>query len=453
MLKDIIQRNTELEKANELLKIENERLIKENAELRAKIFGRRKKSTTSETEDKNPEPKKRGLPVGHKGYSRQKPDKIDETEIVKLTTCPCCGNSDLTKTEKIDTHIQEDIVIPKVKVTKYVKYNYYCNHCKKVVSAKGTEELPKSYIGPVAKTVATVLKYAVKVSDRDIKKIFKNLFQLKISTGAIPGFRNQLRKKCNPVYEELLKELKKSSFIHADETGWIFDGKNYWLWSFANKNISIYHIDKSRGQKVVSHILGEKYDGVLITDFLSAYNKLEAIAKQKCLVHLLRDVEKILETYQDDKIVMDWSLELKKLLKKAIKLNDDFKKNKLKEKVYKKLRAALFQRLQNFEFPNHVKEVLVRLSKRIKKFKDELFTFLFYDNVDYHNNHAEQQIRPNVLLRKITFGNRSESGTLNHNVLMSIIQTAKLNKKNPFEIIKKLLFFNNKESPLPLFNS
>ncbi len=40
----------------------------------------------------------------------------------------------------------------------------------------------------------------------------------------------------------------------------------------------------------------------------------------------------------------------------------------------------------------------------------------------------ERQIRPNVLLRKIVFGNRSEKGILNHNCLMSILQTAHLKK-------------------------
>jgi len=72
------------------------------------------------------------------------------------------------------------------------------------------------------------------------------------------------------------------------------------------------------------------------------------------------------------------------------------------------------------------------------------FTFLYYD-IPYHNNHAEQQICPHVLLRKITFGNRSSKGILNHSVLTSIIQTAKLNKICSLNILREILLAGNTE--------
>ncbi|MEM3064581.1 MAG: transposase [Candidatus Nitrosotenuis sp.] len=39
-----------------------------------------------------------------------------------------------------------------------------------------------------------------------------------------------------------------------------------------------------------------------------------------------------------------------------------------------------------------------------------LFTFLDTEGVKCHNNDAERQIRPSVVIRKITYGNRSEEG-------------------------------------------
>ncbi len=38
------------------------------------------------------------------------------------------------------------------------------------------------------------------------------------------------------------------------------------------------------------------------------------------------------------------------------------------------------------------------------------FTFLYEKDIDYHNNHIEQLIRPDVIFRKITFGDRSSKG-------------------------------------------
>ena len=75
--------------------------------------------------------------------------------------------------------------------------------------------------------------------------------------------------------------------MHADETGW----KRDWLWVFTNPFITFFDIDESRGSQVVIDHLGAFYHGVLITDFWNAYrNKVGAFAKQKCLVHFLRDI-------------------------------------------------------------------------------------------------------------------------------------------------------------------
>jgi hypothetical protein len=71
--------------------------------------------------------------------------------------------------------------------------------------------------------------------------------------------------------------------------------------------------------------------------------------------------------------------------------------------------------------------------------KNELFTFLYEKGIDYHNNHIEQQIRSDVILRKITFGNRSYTGAENHSVLTSILQTAKLNNLDPLATLRDIL--------------
>ncbi|PJB49231.1 MAG: hypothetical protein CO103_06250 [Chloroflexi bacterium CG_4_9_14_3_um_filter_45_9] len=61
------------------------------------------------------------------------------------------------------------------------------------------------------------------------------------------------------------------------------------------------------------------------------------------------------------------------------------------------------------------------------KHNQELFTFLDNPAVEPTNNRAERQLRPNVIMRKVTFGNRSALGAFNHAVIMSIIQTGILN--------------------------
>ena len=85
-----------------------------------------------------------------------------------------------------------------------------------------------------------------------------------------------------------------------------------------------------------------------------------------------------------------------------------------------------------------------KLRKRILKYYNELTICLDYFEIDAHNNFAERLLRNNVIMRKITFGNRSDSGILNHQVLLSLIETAKLHNLNPLDFLFNLIAYPNK---------
>lgn len=392
-----------------------------------------------------PEPKKRGALFGHIGWFRRKPKKENRTEIVRLKRCPLCGSDELTECKEKEEHIQEDIIIlPKVRVTKYIRHHYYCKRCKEVVSGKGKEELPGSYIGPRAKSIAAFLRYDIKISIRDIQRIFRDLLNFRISPASIAGFNNQLRDKAFPIYKGIQGKIKRAKSCHADETGWKLDGQNHWLWSFSNHRASYFHIDKSRGQKVVTEVLGDKYNGILISDFLSAYNKIEAKGKQRCIIHLERDLKKV-EACSMDGSVTRYCKYLLNLLNQAKELHKDYKDGKISREYFERRRDILANSFKDLEFPWQDKRHQKRFSQRLLRHKNELLTFLYYPNISYHNNQAERHIRPNVIFRKITFGNRSIKGILNHSVLMSILQTAKLNKLAPLQIFKKIFLLPEQE--------
>lgn len=439
----LYKRLLELEKENERLKEENAYLRFELEELKSKRYKSNKKRPPIDTLSPPP-PKKRGGLFGHIGWFRKKPKKIDKIEEVTLSACPICGSKDINEYKQdLDEHIQEDIILPKVETTLFRKHRYYCRRCKRIVTGKGQDELPNSYIGAKAKSLAVFLKYAVKISERDIRNIFDKMFNLRIAPSSIAGFKEQLKREAQSIYEKLIETLKQAKFIHIDETGWKIDGEKTWLWKFSNKKICISHIDKSRGQKVVKDILGKEYDGVIISDFLSSYNKILAKGKQRCLVHILRDLKKVIKYWHDDRQVLGYSKHLKDIFEDAINLHKEYKDKKWDDSFYRK-RKLLTEELKDFSFPNPNKRILKRFAKRLNRHKDELFTFLYQKDIDYHNNHIEQQIRPDVIFRKITFGNRSHKGAENHSVLTSILQTAKLQSLDPLTTLQEILLLGNK---------
>jgi hypothetical protein len=84
-----------------------------------------------------------------------------------------------------------------------------------------------------------------------------------------------LAAKAESTYDLIIQQAQNSAVIHADETGWLIGGKSAWLWVFTNCELTIYAIRYSRAHGVIEEILGVEFDGVLVSDFFSAYNPID----------------------------------------------------------------------------------------------------------------------------------------------------------------------------------
>ena len=82
--------------------------------------------------------------------------------------------------------------------------------------------------------------------------------------------------------------------VQGDETGWRIDGQPAWAWCFRDPRLALFLIDRHRSGDVLIRVLGESFAGTLVSDFYAAYNGLDC-AKQRCLVHLLRELAKLRE--------------------------------------------------------------------------------------------------------------------------------------------------------------
>lgn len=80
-----------------------------------------------------------------------------------------------------------------------------------------------------------------------------------------------------------------------------------------------------------------------------------------------------------------------------------------------------------------------RLIKRFRRHQDEMFTFLEQPDVPFDNNLAERSIRPAVILRKNSNGNRSHQGAETQAILMTVFFTLKKRGHNPVAVIKDAL--------------
>ena len=240
------------------------------------------------------EKKKRGAPVGHMGWVRPKPERIDRTiDVPAPTICPHCQSSDLTPMEESTEHVQEDIVIrPQTLVTRYLHRQAFCGRCHRPVVQAGEGELLNAPIGPVAKSVAIYLRYRIGIPYRKTAELFRELFGLTFVAASALGFDRKAAARGTPIYEDLRDKIRASELVHADETSWRSDGVGHFVWFAGNENLAFFHIDRHRSSDVARSIFGEDFDGVLVRDRYAAYNGI-GVDWQACIAHILTKAKEL----------------------------------------------------------------------------------------------------------------------------------------------------------------
>jgi len=89
-----------------------------------------------------------------------------------------------------------------------------------------------------------------------------------------------------------------------------------------------------------------------------------------------------------------------------------------------------------------------RLAKHLQHERPYIFTYLYCPGLDATNNVAERAVRALIGARKNWGGNRTQNGARAQAVLTSILQTAKQQGKNPFDVVVELLCCSEKQKIL-----
>jgi transposase len=421
-----------LERDQEKLKRENENLKKEILELKKSFkphWAKPNKNVLLVEAKKRP--KKLGRPKGLKANLRSVPAPDVEVNIAPKK-CPHCETK-LLKPTHWHSHTQIEIPPPqKVVITKYNIGWCYCSTCKERVTAV-TGKLPQSKYGPRLHSLIAYWKFSMGLTLPKIQSLLMEQYQLEIATGQLSAILNRAANHFEETYQTLKAGLKNEKNLNADETSWRNEGNNHWLWSFSNENVSYYTIDRSRGAKVVKETLGESFNGILSSDFFSSYSRLKS-KKQKCWTHLLRELRELKKKYPGRPEIISFSKRVRRFYERGEDLKKLFAEGKDIEKKY----LRLIDDTDRFVARPYSNMELKTLAKRLYRHRDELYVFI-KAQISATNNAAEREIRPAVLMRKTSYGNRSDQGAHSQSVLMSVIRTCKKRGINFTETATQLL--------------
>jgi transposase len=446
-------------------------LERENFELKAKLtmlhqrqFKPNKKKESMEspkTDSPSLNRKKRGAPVGHPGWVRPSPKRIDRTVYVPPPTiCPYCHKDHLTPSNQLREHIQEDIVIQtQTVVTRYQHEQALCTSCNRLVVQAGEGEILNAPIGPVAKSVAVYLRYRIGVPYRKVTTLFRDLFGLNFVPAAALGFDRKASAYGAPIHEDLREKIRVSDVVHGDETSWRNNGIGHYAWFAGNEKLAYFHIDRHRSATVAKGIFGEHFEGVLVRDRYAAYNGIGS-QWQSCLAHIITKAKEIkrehslLPQAEKDTATDRFCDRVVAFFKKACEAGRKLNSGDIPWKSAKGMEERFVKRLSTI----CKKPLLFKPAETLRIYmagEDQkyLFTFLRRQGVPPTNNLAEQAIRHLVIFRKICFGTRSDAGLTTHSILTSLVQTARRQGVHPRQFLQTLLTADTPTAQAALYNN
>lgn len=373
-----------------------------------------------------------GQKPGHIGYSRQNSGRIDEIKRLLLDKCADCQGTNLSKVQEIRKRCVEDIpVLTNTIITEYEIERKYCRDCKKIVEAEVKDALPNSRFGLRVMLLVVFMKSGLALPSQKIIRMLQAQYNLTISDGEIYKMLEQVAQAFGPYYKELHQKIREVAVKHVDETGWRIGGKSHWLWIFINKEVALYTIHKRRNSFVPIKMLGNQKDKVIVNDRYAAYNVLAKRTKCKlqiCWSHLLRNSKDLAEHYDEAKYIHE---RFKTIFKKA----NNYKhraKDKQVDDLLHKMGLIAKKRYKHSEVRKFVKSVC-------KFHEKNLFRFASNAEIEATNNRAERGIRKAVIIRKISNGNRSKKGADILGVLLSIVETLRLQGKSPLNEMRRII--------------
>ena len=275
-------------------------------------------------------------------------------------------------------------------------------------------------------------------------RVLHEMFGLSLSPGGLAQATGRIARVLKGAYDESLETLRQSPVIHTDETGWWVGGPGYTLWVFTNPTTTYYRVVKHRDRATAQAILSDTFQGVLVSDCLSIYDGLDGV-QQKCYAHHLKALSKALKSEAGQS--SSYLLELRTLLHTALVLKrlapdlDPAQQQRSRDFLETRF-AQLLAHPRPPDTPQGQQEEKIR--HRLAKQQDHLLTFLDYPEVDATNNLAERQLRPAVISRKLSCGNKTLSGATTWSVLASLAATCQQRGDSFIEQVAQTIVLQNR---------
>jgi hypothetical protein len=346
------------------------------------------------------------------------------------TNCPSCGGNEITtdvgrsdfygKSPRVRRAYDLALTPSGIKrqVIEYRSSVHRCLNCRHCFVPEEFQGL--DIYGEGLRGWAMYQHVKHRLSLRTIQVMFKEFFGLPMSPSDIHTIKNSMAKDYRPTYEGLLKKILSGTLVHVDETEVILRTGRAFVWVFTSLEEVVFMYKPTREGVFLRELLKD-FHGVLVSDFYAAYDSIDCL-QQKCLIHLMRDINQELLNNPYDEELQSISRPFGALLRAVV---DSIDKHGLKRRYLIKHKRDVENFFLRLSEQTYRSEAAERLHVRLTKYRYKLFTFIDHDAVPWNNNNAENAIKQFAYFREETTGLMKEKGLSAYLVLLSICQTCR----------------------------
>ncbi len=388
----------------------------------------------------------------HGGGGRHIPQGLVERTInheitdPALLACPECGKQRQAYGTKPPSY-QLDVLRTVFEQLKHVEFKYSCKSCRgHVISAtKPYQPIDKGKPAPGLVAYVGVGKFDWHLPLYRQERIFRAM-GIPIARPSMSRWLAQGAELLNLIVERMHQLALKSRLIQSDATkmpvikkglGKVHQG-NTWL--YRDERYIFFDFTEHHNGSHPERMLPE-FQGVLLTDGAAVYNGVieNGATRAGCWSHAFRYVE---DARKEDPEQVDYALAIMKSLfdveRLAIQLNEQDRKE-LRARRSKPRLAALRSWIDEQQPQVLPKSALGEAITYLNNQWQALCHYAETGFVPSHNNASENGLRPAVLGKHNWLFCGSVQGGRTAAVWMSIIQTCRLHKIDPFDYVKDVL--------------
>jgi transposase len=392
--------------------------------------------------------RKRGGQPGHPKHERNLiPTRdCDEVLVHRPKACRRCGTK-LSGDDPVPLRHQI-FELPEIKlhVTEHQLHRLTCPCCSKQTCAELPPGVTTSQSGPRLVAFTALLMGMFRQSKRRVAMFCEALLNHPISPGLVVKHQRQASEALAEAHQELVEQLPDQEAVCADETPTKQENRNAWIWTVVAATFTVFRIRATKAACVIRELLGNEFEGVATSDRAKTYHWLWR--HQWCWAHLRRDFEKMLLRPGPAGSIGQQLLECThKLFHDWHLLRDGTINRRGFECRMTRLRSRVETLLAEGAACDN--RATAATCAELLTYSQNLWLFVYCPGVEPTNNDAERSLRHAVIWKHLSFGTQSDHGSRFVERLLTVIETCRQQKLNPFQFLIQSITAkrNNQNAP------